>query len=99
MPGLRSLGAMGRTAGLTGPNWHADLSIAITTVSSSGILWRSGHRILESGRRRNLNLTHLCALGIAMDGNRNPDPSLEGEMQAIQSAIGASGCPGADRLR
>src|SRR5260370_14147201 len=25
-----------------------------------------------------------------MDGNRNPDPSLEGEMQAIQNALDAS---------
>ena len=28
-----------------------------------------------------------------MDANRNPDPSLEGEMQAIQTALEASGWP------
>jgi len=32
---------------------------------------------------------------MAMDGNRHPNPSIEGETQAIQSALDASGCTSA----
>jgi malonyl-ACP decarboxylase len=31
--------------------------------------------------------------GIAMDGNRNPNPSLEGEVRVIQTALQRAGCP------
>jgi malonyl-ACP decarboxylase len=49
---------------------------------------------LESSRRRGLKpYAALQGWGIAMDGNRNPDPSLEGETQAIQNALDASGWP------
>jgi len=48
---------------------------------------------LESSRRRGLDpYAILRGWGIRMDGNRNPDPSLEGETQAIQDALGSSGC-------
>ena len=46
----------------------------------------------ESSERR--GMTPYAALrgwGIAMDGNRNPDPSVEGETQAIGLALEASG--------
>jgi malonyl-ACP decarboxylase len=47
---------------------------------------------LESSQRRGLKpYASLHGWGIAMDGNRNPDPSLEGEIQAIQNALDASG--------
>lgn len=46
----------------------------------------------ESSQRRGLApYAALRGWGIAMDGNRNPDPSLEGEMQAIQISLDASG--------
>lgn len=46
----------------------------------------------ESARRRGLApYAALRGWGIAMDGNRNPDPSLEGEMQAIQLALESAG--------
>ena len=46
----------------------------------------------ESSRRRGRTASAaLRGWGIAMDGNRNPDPSLEGEMQAIQIALDAAG--------
>jgi len=47
---------------------------------------------LESSQRRRLRpYAVLRGWGISMDANRNPEPSLEGEVQAIQSAIEASG--------
>lgn len=50
----------------------------------------------ESGQRR--GVTPYAALrgwSIVMDGNRHPDPSLEGETQAIQEALDAAGWRGA----
>jgi malonyl-ACP decarboxylase len=47
---------------------------------------------MESSERRGVTpYATLRGWGIVMDGNRNPDPSLEGERQAIQNALGASG--------
>src|SRR5215212_273385 len=47
---------------------------------------------LQSSRRRGLQpYAALRGWGMAMDGNRNPDPSLEGETQAIRSALQAAG--------
>jgi malonyl-ACP decarboxylase len=49
---------------------------------------------MESSKRRGLEpYAALRGWGIVMDGNRNPDPSLEGETQAIQKALAASGLP------
>lgn len=46
----------------------------------------------ESSQRRGMQpYAALRGVGIAMDGNRNPDPSLEGEVQAINIALDASG--------
>jgi malonyl-ACP decarboxylase len=46
----------------------------------------------ESSRRRGLKpYGALAGWGIAMDGNRNPDPSMEGEMRAIQIALDTAG--------
>ena len=47
---------------------------------------------LESSRRRGVTAyATLCGWGIAMDGNRNSDPSLEGEVAAIRTALEMSG--------
>jgi malonyl-ACP decarboxylase len=47
---------------------------------------------LESSLRRGMKpYAALRGWGIAMDGNRNPDPSLQGETEAIQGALDASG--------
>ncbi len=46
---------------------------------------------LESSQRRGVPPhAALRGWGVAMDGNRNPDPSLEGETRAIQNALQAS---------
>ncbi|HEX8617960.1 MAG TPA: beta-ketoacyl synthase N-terminal-like domain-containing protein [Thermoanaerobaculia bacterium] len=48
---------------------------------------------LESSERRGVRpYAALRGWGIAMDGNRNSDPSLSGETAAIRSALEASGC-------
>jgi len=91
--GLRSLGAMGSDRWADSPElacrpFDRDHDGFIFGESCGAVVIES----LESGRRRNLEpYASLRGWGIAMDGNRNPDPSLEGEMQAIQSAINASG--------
>lgn len=47
---------------------------------------------MDSSERRGVKpYATLCGWGIVMDGNRNPDPSLQGETQAIQNALDASG--------
>jgi malonyl-ACP decarboxylase len=46
----------------------------------------------ESSERRGMDkYAALSGWGVAMDGNRNPDPSLDGETQAIQNALASSG--------
>ena len=46
---------------------------------------------MESRQRRGAKAyATLRGWGILMDGNRNPDPSLEGETQAVQKALGAA---------
>jgi malonyl-[acp] decarboxylase len=46
----------------------------------------------ESSRRRGVKpYGTLAGWGMAMDANRNPDPSLEGETRAIQLALGMAG--------
>jgi malonyl-ACP decarboxylase len=47
---------------------------------------------LESSRRRAVGpYARLAGWGIAMDANRNPDPSLEGETRAIRNALTSAG--------
>jgi malonyl-ACP decarboxylase len=44
--------------------------------------------LLDSSQRRGMEpYAALCGWGMAMDGNRNPDPSLEGETRAIRKAL------------
>ncbi|MGC2744239.1 MAG: beta-ketoacyl synthase N-terminal-like domain-containing protein [Candidatus Angelobacter sp.] len=49
--------------------------------------------IESSDRRGTKPYAMLRGWGLVMDGNRNPDPSLEGEMQAICDALATSGLP------
>jgi malonyl-ACP decarboxylase len=44
----------------------------------------------SSQRRRLTPYATLCGWGVVMDGNRNPEPSLEGETRAIQHALDAA---------
>lgn len=95
--GLRALGAMGSDRYATEPSlacrpFDRDHDGFIFGESCGAIVLES----LESSRRRNMEPSaSLCGWGIAMDGNRNPNPSLEGEVEAIQNALDASGWPAA----
>lgn len=50
----------------------------------------------SSRRRGAAEYARLAGWGLAMDGNRNPDPSLEGEKRAIGSALAHAGRAAAD---
>jgi malonyl-ACP decarboxylase len=95
--GLRALGAMGSDRYADEPElacrpFDRDHDGFIFGESCGAVVIES----LESSQRRGLQpYAALCGWGIAMDGNRNPDPSLEGETQAIQNALDASGWPSA----
>jgi malonyl-ACP decarboxylase len=90
---LRSLGAMGsdryaREPALACRPFDRDHDGFIFGECCGAVVIES----LESSQRRGAEpYATLRGWGIVMDGNRNPNPSLEGEMQAIQNALDASG--------
>jgi malonyl-[acp] decarboxylase len=92
---LRALGAMGsdRYAGepaLACRPFDCDHDGFIFGESCGAVVIES----LESSERRGVEpYAALRGWGGAMDGNRNPEPSLEGETRAIQSALDEAGLP------
>jgi malonyl-ACP decarboxylase len=90
---LRAIGAMGsdryaNDPGLACRPFDRDHDGFIFGEACGAVVIES----LDSSRRRNVTPSMaLSGWGMAMDGNRNPDPSLTGEMQAIQNALHASG--------
>jgi malonyl-[acp] decarboxylase len=90
---LRTLGAMGsdRYAGesaLACRPFDRDHDGFIFGESCGALVIES----LESSQGRGLEpYVALRGWSIVMDGNRNPNPSLQGETQAIQNALDASG--------
>ena len=90
---LRSIGAMGSDRYADEPAlacrpFDRDRDGFIFGESCGAVVIES----LESSRRRGLEpYAALRGWGMVMDGNRNPDPSLEGEVQAIRQALEASG--------
>jgi malonyl-ACP decarboxylase len=92
---LRALGAMGSDRYANEPalacrpfDWDRDGFIF--GESCGAVVIES----LESSKRRGIKpYAALRGWGMAIDGNRNPEPSLEGETRAIQSALDASGLP------
>jgi malonyl-ACP decarboxylase len=91
--GLRTLGAMGSDRYADEPTlacrpFDCDHDGFIFGESCGAVVIES----LESSQGRGLKpYAALHGWAITMDGNRNPDPSLEGETQAIQSALRAAG--------
>jgi malonyl-ACP decarboxylase len=91
--GLRAIGAMGsdrhaNEPGLACRPFDRDRDGFIFGESCGAVVIEHP----ESSRRRGVKpYASLRGWGIAMDGNRNPDPSLEGETEAIQRALDASG--------
>jgi malonyl-ACP decarboxylase len=90
---LRAIGAMGsdRYAGepaLACRPFDRDRDGFIFGESCGAVVIES----LESSERRGVKpYAVLRGWGFAVDGNRNPDPSLDGETRAIRSALGAAG--------
>jgi malonyl-ACP decarboxylase len=91
--GLRAIGAMGSDRYAEEPAlacrpFDRDHDGFIFGESCGAVVIESAESSLRRGRK-------ACAVlrgwGIAMDGNRNPDPSLEGEMRAIRIALDAAG--------
>lgn len=91
--GLRALGAMGSDRYADAPElacrpFDRDHDGFIFGEASGAVVIES----LQSSRRRGVQpYAALRGWGIAMDGNRNPDPSLDGEIRAITTALDAAG--------
>ena len=92
---LRSIGAMGsdRHAGepaLACRPFDTDRDGFIFGESCGAVVIES----LESSERRGVKpYAALRGWGVSMDGNRHPEPSLEGETRAIRGALDAAGWP------
>jgi malonyl-ACP decarboxylase len=91
--GLRALGAMGSDRYADEPAlacrpFDRDHDGFIFGESCGAVVIES----LESSERRGVKpYAALRGWGVSMDGNRNPEPSLDGETRAIQSALVQSG--------
>jgi malonyl-ACP decarboxylase len=91
--GLRAVGAMGSDRYAAEPTlscrpFDREHDGFIFGESCGAIVIESA----ESARRRGLEAyADLLGWGVAMDGNRNPNPSLDGEIRAIRTALDASG--------
>ena len=96
--GMRAIGAMGSDRYADHPSlacrpFDRDRDGFIFGEACGAVVLES----LESSRRRGIEpQAALCGWGVAMDGNRNPNPSLEGETEAIESALRASGWTSAE---
>ncbi len=91
--GLRAIGAMGSDRYAEAPSlacrpFDRDRDGFIYGESCGAVVIESWE---SSERRRRKPYAALRGWGIVMDGNRNPDPSVEGEMHAIRSALDMSG--------
>lgn len=90
--GFQALGAMGSNRFADQPG----LACRPFDRDHDGFIYGecSGALVIESmgsSRKRAVRpYARLAGWGIAMDGNRNPDPSLEGETRAIQNALASA---------
>ncbi len=91
--GLRALGAMGSDRFASEPQ----RACRPFDRDHDGFIYGEacGALVLEaadsSERRGVMPYAALRGWGVAMDGNRNPDPSLEGEVRAMQVALHVAG--------
>ena len=87
--GLRAIGAMGSDRYANEPH----LACRPFDRDHDGFIFGEGCAAVvveswETSRRRGLvPYAALRGWGVAMDGNRNPNPSLEGEAQAIRNSL------------
>lgn len=91
--GFRSIGAMGSDRFAATP----ELACRPFDRDHDGFIYGecSGAIVIESAqsarRRTGAGYARLTGWGLAMDGNRNPDPSLQGETRAIRAALAQAG--------
>lgn len=91
--GFRSIGAMGSDRFAATP----ELACRPFDRDHDGFIYGecSGAIVIESAqsarRRAGTGFARLTGWGLAMDGNRNPDPSLQGETRAIRAALAQAG--------
>jgi malonyl-ACP decarboxylase len=91
--GLRAIGAMGSDRYAEEPA----LACRPFDRDHDGFIFgeMSGAVVIESAesseRRGRKPYAALRGWGLVMDGNRNPDPSLDGEVHAIRTALDAAG--------
>ncbi|WP_257387432.1 beta-ketoacyl synthase N-terminal-like domain-containing protein [Tahibacter caeni] len=91
--GFRAIGAMGSDRFAASP----ELACRPFDRDHDGFIFGecSGALVIESlasSRRRGIGgYAALAGWGVAMDGNRNPDPSLRGETRAIRAALAQAG--------
>ena len=90
---LRAIGAMGSDRYATEPAlasrpFDRNRDGFIFGESCGAVVVES---VKSSQRRRMTPYAALMGWAIAMDANRNPDPSLDGEVRAIGAALNASG--------
>ncbi len=91
--GFRAIGAMGSD------RWSDEPALACRPFDRDhdGFIFGEscGAVVIESrqsSERRGMQpYAALTGWGMAMDGNRNPDPSLDGEVRAIRNALQAAG--------
>jgi malonyl-ACP decarboxylase len=90
---MRALGAMGSDRYADRP----ELACRPFDCEHDGFIYGecSGALVIESeessARRGRRVYASLEGWGVAMDGNRNPNPNLKGEIEAIERALKASG--------
>ncbi|WP_291777312.1 beta-ketoacyl synthase N-terminal-like domain-containing protein [Luteibacter sp.] len=96
--GLRALGAMGSTRFAS----HPEQACRPFDAAHDGFIFGecSAAIVLESAtsarRRRVASYAKLAGWGLAMDANRQPDPSREGETRAMADALERAGWKGGD---
>lgn len=96
--GLRAIGAMGSDRYADSPS----LACRPFDRGRDGFIYGEACAAIvlespESTRRRGVEpLAALRGWGVALDGNRNPNPSFEGEVDAIEKALHLAGWSAAD---
>lgn len=91
--GFRSLGAMGSNTFATEPAkacrpFDRDRDGFIFGESCGAVVVESAHAALV---RRKKSYARLSGWAVRMDGNRNPNPSMAGEMAVIEAALAMAG--------
>lgn len=90
---LRAIGAMGSDRFADRPDlacrpFDRDRDGFVYGESCAAIVLESAASVARRGARAD---AALRGWGVAVDANRNPDPSLDGEMRAIAAALAAAG--------